>query len=109
MCFPSHLIEDDQLRDEPASNNPDAVDDLDWKSLDHIYTNNQNLTRDLLSELSKFIKDNYGQDKLVVLETDLGVPDVMDYYNCGDIPFNFEIGEYKSYCQLKIIMLIFNS
>jgi len=85
----SHLIEDDKLKDEPKSG--ENVDDLDWNSLEHIYTNNQNLTRDILSELTSFIKENYGSDKFVVLETDLSSPEIMQYYDCGDIPFNFEL------------------
>ena len=87
----SHLIEDDQLLDEPRSYNPDAVDEMDWKYLEHIYTNNQNLTRTIVSDVSTFVKENFGEDKFVVLETDLGVPEVMDYYQCGDIPFNFNL------------------
>ena len=87
----SHLIEDDKLKDEPKSG--ENVDDLDWNSLEHIYTNNQNLTRDILSELTSFIKENYGSDKFVVLETDLSSPEIMQYYDCGDIPFNFELGK----------------
>ena len=87
----SHLIEDDLLLDEPRSFDPEAVDELDWKYLDHIYTNNQNLTRSIITELSEHVKTNYGEDKFVVLETDLGIPEVMDYYQCGDIPFNFNL------------------
>jgi len=86
----SHLIEDDHLKDEPKSDD-ENVDELDWNSLYHIYTNNQNLTRSILSELSSFIKQNYGPDKFVVLETDLGSPEIMEYYDCGDIPFNFQL------------------
>ena len=35
----SHLIEDDRLLDEPSSGDPDAIDNLDYKYLNHIYTN----------------------------------------------------------------------
>jgi len=89
----SHLIEDDELLDEPASNDPEAVDDLDWKSLEHIYTNNQPETRMILSELSGHVKEKYG-DKFVVLETDLDILENMDYYNCGDMPFNFNLARH---------------
>ena len=44
----SHLIEDDQLLDEPKSGNPEAADELDWKYLEHVYTNDQNLTRTIV-------------------------------------------------------------
>ena len=90
----SHLIEDDKLLDEPLSHNPEAVDEWDWKYLDHIYTNNQNLTRHLVAELAGYVKNNYGPDKLVVLETDLDIPDIMEYYDCGDLPFNFNLARH---------------
>ena len=90
----SHLIEDDDLLDEPLSYNPEAVDEWDWRYLDHVYTNNQNETRALVAELARFVKDNYGSDKLVVLETDLELPEILDYYDCGDIPFNFNLARH---------------
>ena len=90
----SHLIEDDNLLDEPLSHNPEAVDEWDWKYLDHIYTNNQNETRALVAELAQFVKETYGQDKFVVLETDLDIPEIMEYYDCGDIPFNFNLARH---------------
>ena len=90
----SHLIEDEELLDEPLSHNPEAVDEWDWKYLDHIYTNNQNQTRALVAELADFVKETYGQDKFVVLETDLDIPEIMDYYDCGDIPFNFNLARH---------------
>ena len=90
----SHLIEDDDLLDEPRSHNPEAVDEWDWKYLNHIYTNNQNETRALVAELARFVKDNYGPDKLVVLETDLDIPEIMEYYDCGDLPFNFNLARH---------------
>ena len=90
----SHLIEDDDLLDEPLSHNPEAVDEWDWRYLDHVYTNNQNETRALVAELARFVKDNYGSDKLVVLETDLELPEILDYYDCGDIPFNFNLARH---------------
>ena len=90
----SHLIEDDQLLDEPKSGNPEAADELDWKYLEHVYTNDQNLTRNIVQELTLFVKDNYGPQKFIVLETDLDVPAVMEYYDCGDIPFNFNLGRH---------------
>jgi len=89
----SHLIEDDGLHDEPASNNPDAVDDLDWKSLEHIYTNNLEETRSILAELTEHVKNKYG-DRFVVLETDLDLLENMDYYGCGDMPFNFNLARH---------------
>ena len=88
------MIEDDQLLDEPRSNSPDAEDELDWKYLDHIYTNDQNLTRSIIAELSTFVKETYGPDKFIVLETDLDIPQVMQYYDCGDIPFNFNLARH---------------
>ena len=90
----SHLIEDQRLLDEPQSHNPDAEDELDWNYLEHIYTNNQNLTRDIVAELTEHVKKNFGSDAVVILETDLGVPEVMDYYNSGDIPFNFNLARH---------------
>ena len=90
----SHLIEDERLLDEPKSNDPEADDELDWNYLDHIYTNNQNLTRDIVAELTEHVKINFGPDTVVILETDLGVPEVMDYYSSGDIPFNFNLARH---------------
>ena len=90
----SHLIEDERLLDEPKSNDPEAEDELDWNYLDHIYTNNQNLTRDIIAELTEHVKKNFGPDTVVILETDLGVPEVMDYYRSGDIPFNFNLARH---------------
>ena len=90
----SHLIEDARLLDEPESQDPGAGDELDWNYLEHIYTNNQNLTRDIVAELTAFVKENYGNETVVILETDLSVPEVMDYYSCGDIPFNFNLARH---------------
>ena len=90
----SHLIEDERLLDEPQSHNPEAEDELDWNYLEHIYTNNQNLTRDIVAELTEHVKKNFGSETVVILETDLGVPDVMAYYSCGDIPFNFNLARH---------------
>ena len=90
----SHLIEDERLLDEPQSHNPEAEDELDWNFLEHIYTNNQNLTRDIVAELTEHVKKNFGSDAVVILETDLGVPEVMDYYSSGDIPFNFNLARH---------------
>ena len=72
----SHLLEDSQLRDEPVSGETD--DPLDWRSsfifiirkrsmrkkvflfryLEHIYTNNQPETKEVLNELTRFGKEN---------------------------------------------------
>ena len=73
----SHLLEDSQLRDEPVSGETD--DPLDWRSsfifiigkrsmrrkkvflfryLEHIYTNNQLETKEVLNELTRFGKEN---------------------------------------------------
>ena len=72
----SHLLEDSQLRDEPVSGETD--DPLDWRSsfiftigkrcmgkvivfsryLEHIYTNNQPETKEVLNELTRFEKEN---------------------------------------------------
>ena len=52
----SHLIEDERLLDEPESHDPEAEDELDWKYLEHVYTNNQNLTRDIVAELTEHVK-----------------------------------------------------
>ena len=76
----SHLIEDGELRDEPRSNDTQAVDELDYRKrnkticiiyyiiifhryLNHIYTNNLPETRDTLRELYDYIKETHGQEK----------------------------------------------
>ncbi len=52
------IFEDEQFRDEPLSNNPDAVDENDWLYLDHIYTYNLPETREIaLDEFYKTVKN----------------------------------------------------
>jgi len=87
----SHLVEDLQLRDEPVSGETD--DHLDWRYLEHIYTNNQPETKVILKELTSFIKEKFGE-KFVLLETDLDAAENMEYYQCGDMPFNFGLARH---------------
>jgi len=87
----SHLVEDLQLRDEPVSGETD--DNLDWRYLEHIYTNNQPETKVILKELTSFIKEKFGE-KFVLLETDLDAVENMEYYQCGDMPFNFGLARH---------------
>ncbi len=63
------IFEDEELRDEPLSNDPAAVDEYDWKYLDHIYTYDLPETKEIaLNEFYQTIK-NYaasasdGQDR----------------------------------------------
>lgn len=42
------IWEDEQLRDEPPSGNPNAIDEFDYDSLAHIYSNNLPETRDIV-------------------------------------------------------------
>ena len=52
----SHLVEDDQLEDEPESGDPAAVDEWDWRYLEHVYTNDLPATRELLAHLTQYVK-----------------------------------------------------
>ena len=42
------IWEDEQLRDEPPSGNPNAIDEFDYDSLSHVYSNNLPETRDIV-------------------------------------------------------------
>ncbi len=53
-----HIYEDEQFRDEPPSGNPAAIDENDWKYLDHIYTYNLPETKEIaLNEFYQTIKE----------------------------------------------------
>lgn len=58
----AHIWEDEQLLDEPLSNNPDALDENDYNYYDHIYTNNLEGTRVILGEFYTVFKEVEAMD-----------------------------------------------
>ena len=69
------------------------TDPGDWLYYDHIYTNNLPETRQILKEFYDLVK-NYkiserSEERVVMLEAWLDIDSTMEYYQCGDFPFNF--------------------
>jgi len=106
-----YIFEDEELRDEPASNNPNAVDEFDWLSLDHMWemtlfiisllqthvhshTYNLEETRTVaLEEFFVTIKGyaldiNDGDDRLDMLEVYEPPESLFILYRVSDFPFN---------------------
>ena len=70
-----------------------VTDPGDWLYYDHIYTNNLPETRQILKEFYDLVK-NYKiserwEERVVMLEAWLDINSTMEYYQCGDFPFNF--------------------
>ena len=70
-----------------------VTDPGDWLYYDHIYTNNLPETRQILKEFYDLVK-NYkiserSEERVVMLEAWLDIDSTMEYYQCGDFPFNF--------------------
>ena len=69
------------------------TDPGDWLYYDHIYTNNLPETRQILKDFYDLVK-NYkiterSEERVVMLEAWLDINSTMEYYQCGDFPFNF--------------------
>ena len=87
------LIEDERYLDEPQDPTTGVTDPGDWLYYDHIYTNNLPETRKILKEFYDLVK-NYksserSEERVVMLEAWLDINSTMEYYQCGDFPFNF--------------------
>lgn len=90
----AHIWEDEQLLDEPLSNNPDALDENDYNYYDHIYTNNLEGTRVILGEFYTVFKEVEAMDgfpRLTMLEVYVSIEDQLKYYKVSDFPFNFAL------------------
>lgn len=87
------LIEDENWTDEPHDEDSGVTDDGDWLYYDHIYTNNLPETRQILREFYDLVKtykaEERQEERVVMLEAWLDINSTMEYYECGDFPFNF--------------------
>ena len=79
--------------DEPHDETSEVNDPGDWLYYDHIYTNNLPETREILKEFYDLVKtynmENRKEERVVMLEAWLDIKSTMQYYECGDFPFNF--------------------
>ena len=87
------LVEDDRWLDEPSADDPNVTDPGDWLYYDHIYTNDLPGTREILKEFYTLVKEynlqTRNEERVVMLEAWLDINSTMEYYKCGDFPFNF--------------------
>lgn len=104
------LWEDDSWLDEPKATDSNVTDPNDYAYYDHIYTFNQQQDRDILKEFHDFINEYSladGRDRVTMLEVNLPIKEQMLYYDCGDLPFNFDIahmaGDINASDILKVI------
>jgi len=94
-----HCFEDEQFRDEPLSNNPNAVDEFDWLYLDHIYTYDLPETKEvalaeMYATIKKFADDvNDGEGRVDMLETYASPQDMTELFLVSDFPFNMQLVE----------------
>ena len=87
------LIEDERYLDEPHDESSGLTDPGDWLYYDHVYTNNLPETREILKEFYDLVKsykmEDRTEERVVMLEAWLDINSTMEYYECGDFPFNF--------------------
>ena len=89
-----HLYEDDELKDEPKSNTPGAVEGKDYTYLDHIYTKDDPRTYDLVKSwravVDKYADEKNQDEKVILTEAYTSLVNTTKYYNYGShVPFNF--------------------
>ncbi len=88
------IYEDEEFRDEPLSNDPEAVDEYDYKYLDHIYTYDLPETKQIaLDEFYQTVKDYAavaadGEDRVDMLESYESPLDSLELFLYSDFPFN---------------------
>nr|BAN20149.1 alpha-amylase [Riptortus pedestris] len=82
-----HLVEDSSFKDEPFL--PGCTDPNNRGCLDHIYTENQPETYDVLKQFDEMIQKEYNSTRYLVLEVYASLDKVIKYYQQQSSPFNF--------------------